>query len=553
MAEIIIRDEKKYRNRRTLRLREYGFNAVISKKVPAKLRSLLLKEEYTLRTNNMGFIENGNNTKSQNRICIIGDSFSECPFMEEKERFVSVCERELNALGHNVELLNCSMTGMNIFHAILTILGKILPLGVSKIIYFTSNSDYQTSRMPDGDFFTHDKSYSIFNGYTENVERGKPAYGNYRKLLNAMSYICKIAKIDFIIALRPFKRGDRRNELNMVTERHADKKGIKYLDLRYFPGENSYYDGTHLTNLASIQFGKYICSALHNLLSHDNNNKISFKIENNPFILSGDFAPARQLKLKERPAMVQIVKKTLGTVDEPYWGDSTFIVETDENSFSDNANNIHSQKKIIVIGDSFMECFFMDPTERLISVAERDLRDTYHCEQEILNATMGGTHLLHAILVFLAKIASMEPSLILYSPSINDYKCLCTPGTFYTKHKTLSTFDKMDFNITAKTKPLYSIFNIYIHIFYSICNIFRHKLVFILRPFHGSGSADMLNRTTVQFCQRRNIEYIDLREFSEDEIIKMHYDRGHLLPEGAQMLGKLLAKKLYVQGLVQPQ
>ena len=192
MAEIIIRDEKKYRNRRTLRLREYGFNAVISKKVPAKLRSLLLKEEYTLRTNNMGFIENGNGTKSQNRICIIGDSFSECLFMEEKERFVSVCERELNALGHDVELLNCSMTGMNIFHAILTILGKILPLGVSKIIYFTSNSDYQTSRMPDGDFFTHDKSYSIFNSF-----RLSPLSNGRRAMIKSILAILHIYNIMF--------------------------------------------------------------------------------------------------------------------------------------------------------------------------------------------------------------------------------------------------------------------------------------------------------------------------------------------------------------------
>lgn len=549
MAENLVLDETKYRPSRTLKLKEYGFNTVSSKKIPAKLKPFFEKDRYTLRTNGMGFIENGNGKASSNRICIMGDSFSECFFMEEKERFVSVCERELNALGHDVELLNCSMAGMNLFHAVFLMLAKVLLLGVSKVIYITSNSDYQSSRLVDGDFFTCDKDYSVFNGGKDSVERRKPSYRNYYKLLNALYSICKLAKVELILALRPFENGDKRKEINVITEKFAIKKGVTCIDLRLFSCENCYYDSTHLTNHASVKFGERLSSILHHiLLRADKQKNFSFKIEHNPFLFNGSF-PSRVLKLKERPAMVRVVRKTLGTVDEPYWGDSTFILNTDERSFSDNANGIHTEDKIVVIGDSFIECFFMKPEERLLSVAERELRDVFHCEKELLNCSMGGAHILHSIFTFLTKIAFMEPSTILYSPSINDYKCLCIPGVFYTDHKNLSIFETNTV-IKDKVKPQYAIYDLYIRIFYSLCNIFGHKLVFVLKPFHGGGSVDMLNTKVMDFCDKKDVPYINLREFSEEETEEMHYDRGHLLPEGAQILGKLLAKKLYEQGLV---
>lgn len=93
-------------------------------------------------------------------------------------------------------------------------------------------------------------------------------------------------------------------------------------------------------------------------------------------------------------------------------------------------------------------------------------------------------------------------------------------------------------------------FDMYVRMFYSICNIFGHKCIFMLKPFHGGGSVDRLNETVVRFCKKKNIPYVDLREFSDEEVTKMHYDRGHLLPEGAHILGRLLARKLYEQGLV---
>lgn len=549
MAENIILDESKYRDRRSLRMKEYGFNAVISKNVPARLHTFFEKKKYTLRTNALGFIENGNGISSTNRICVMGDSFSECFFMEEKDRFVSVCERELHDRGHDVELLNCSMTGMNIFHAVFVMLAKVLPLGVSKVIYITSNSDYQSSRMNDGDFFTHDKVYSIFNEEKEISERNKPVYTNYNRLLNTLYSICKLAKIELIFALRPFESTDKRRQINVVTERFLLRKNIKCIDLRSFYCEKCYYDNTHLTNKSSILFGKYFSNILHDILINEAKDQYTpFKIRNNPFIFNG-FFPSRVLKLKERPAMVRVVKRTLGTADEAYWGDATFFLNTDEYSFSDNANGIYTRDKIVVIGDSFIECFFMAPEERLLSVAERELRDSYHCKKELLNCSMGGANILHSIFTFLAKIAFMESSIVLYSPSINDYKCLCIPGTFYTNHKNLSIFE-MDSIIRDKVRPQYDIYSLYIRIFYSICNIFGHKLVFVLRPFHGGGSVDMLNKTAISFCHKKNIEFIDLRKFSEEEVEKMHYDRGHLLPEGARILGKLLAKNLYEQGLV---
>lgn len=290
MAENIILDESKYRDRRTLRMKEYGFNAVISKKVPARLQAFFEKKKYALRTNGLGFIENGNGINSSNRICVMGDSFSECFFMEEKDRFVSVCERELHALGHDVELLNCSMAGMNIFHAVFVMLAKVLPLGVSKVIYITSNSDYQSARMKDGDFFTHDKDYSIFNEEKEISERGKPAYINYNRLLNVLYSICRLAKVELIFVLRPFENNDKRRQINVITERFALRKNIKCIDIRSFFCEKCYYDTTHLTNEASVLLGKHFGHILHVMLANEVKGKnASFKVENNPFILTDFF------------------------------------------------------------------------------------------------------------------------------------------------------------------------------------------------------------------------------------------------------------------------
>ena len=535
--------------RRTLKLKEYGYNAFVAKKVSDKLAPLFEQSSYALRINASGGIDNGNDIHSDERICILSDSFGECSLMDEKDRFVSVCERHLNSNGYSIELLNFSMTGMNIFHAIFLLLAKILPLGMSKIIYFTSNSDYQTSRLEDGDFFTYDRDYSIFNETTKKIDRrGTPSFATYNKLMNVMYAICRDAKIDLIFALRPFD-DDKRAKINNITKNFCVKKNIPYMDLQGFSGKDCYYDGTHLTKEGSQQFGLFFYHNLTGILSHSSSSNKSFSVDT-PYNFIPDHFPPRVLKLQEYPAMARIVKETSGTADESYWGDSRFVLDTDENAFSDNGNNIRTENKIFVIGDSYIECLFMNPHERLLSVAERELRDVYSCEQELVNCSKGGSHILHCIFMFLAKVASMKPSTVLYAPSINDYKALCTFGNFYTNHKGLSIF-KSSVTDYDRAKPLYSVYRLFVNIFYNVCRAFGHNLVFMLHPFYGEGSMDKLNETVIDFCNKKKLLFIDLRNFPEEEVKKMHYDRAQLLPYGAEIMGKLLAKELYDKGLIE--
>lgn len=89
----------------------------------------LIQKEYRISIDANGFIENGNpKTDNSFVITFIGGSTTETLYVEEKERFPSVVERELREkLSKNIKTINAGVSGNNSMHSLLNFQSKILP------------------------------------------------------------------------------------------------------------------------------------------------------------------------------------------------------------------------------------------------------------------------------------------------------------------------------------------------------------------------------------------------------------------------------------------
>ena len=89
----------------------------------------LIQKEYRISIDANGFIENGNpKTDNSFVIAFIGGSTTETIYVEEKERFPSVVERELREkLSRNIKTINAGVSGNNSMHSLLNFQSKILP------------------------------------------------------------------------------------------------------------------------------------------------------------------------------------------------------------------------------------------------------------------------------------------------------------------------------------------------------------------------------------------------------------------------------------------
>ena len=89
----------------------------------------LIQKEYRISIDANGFIENGNpKTDNSFVIAFIGGSTTETFYVEEKDRFPSVVERELREkLSKNIKTINAGVSGNNSMHSLLNFQSKILP------------------------------------------------------------------------------------------------------------------------------------------------------------------------------------------------------------------------------------------------------------------------------------------------------------------------------------------------------------------------------------------------------------------------------------------
>ena len=257
----------------------------------------------------------------------------------------------------------------------------------------------------------------------------------------------------------------------------------------------------------------------------------------------------RSLKLKEWGINESVFRSTVGSSGEKVYPGKTFFINTDSLGFIDNENGIESQEKIAILSGSYVECMFMKPKQRLVSHMERRINET-RSPVQCLNCSMSGTHILHALFVLLAKIVPIQPALCIYLIDINDFRACRMGNSYYTRHKNLSIFTN-DKEEVAETTPNYTYFRKFIRDFWSICKIHGIPCAFFGRTYASDDKRTSANRAAKKVCESLNASYVDIGDAVKEKfhlnkdydefITKLTYDKTHLTPYGASVVGDILA------------
>tara|TARA_B100000900_G_C20553628_1_gene705812 strand:+ start:197 stop:1300 length:1104 start_codon:yes stop_codon:yes gene_type:complete len=154
---------------RSLNVREINphFNAVLWPSEEYKKRTDSLESKgYVIRTDEFGFIENGNeinfSEKKSKSIIFLGGSTTEQLYISEKSRWSSVLERNLNKMDQENSYIirNGGFSGNNSMHSNLNLIAKALPLSPDFVVLMHNVNDLGLLRLT-GSYWQAPKKLSL--------------------------------------------------------------------------------------------------------------------------------------------------------------------------------------------------------------------------------------------------------------------------------------------------------------------------------------------------------------------------------------------------------
>ena len=154
---------------RSLNMREINphFNAVLwPSEEYIKGTDSLERRGYTIRTDELGFIDNGNeinfSEKASKSIIFLGGSTTEQLYVPEKSRWSSILERNLNKLDQESSFIirNASFSGNNSMHSTLNFIAKAVPLSPDFAVLMHNMNDLGILRLT-GSYWETPKKFSL--------------------------------------------------------------------------------------------------------------------------------------------------------------------------------------------------------------------------------------------------------------------------------------------------------------------------------------------------------------------------------------------------------
>lgn len=273
--------------RRTIRLKEWGVfedtYKTPSDEYMEKTDGSLLQQPYRLRTDYLGFIDNGNeisNRGSKRSLICLGGSFVESLFCEETLRFPSQLERKL-VDDENLIVLNGGYSGATLLHSYNILLNKIIPLlpYCDRVLLFTAMSDNHPQTQARSYWLDQKMHAPILDPRNGNVLKpSRTRHSAHQSaLLASMIELCRQFGHNPVVVLTPFRTSEyggdnfltnifREEEayrqycsgyeqINRTAKVTAERAGVHVIDAtRHFVNKPEYfYDTLHL-NLAGQTF-----------------------------------------------------------------------------------------------------------------------------------------------------------------------------------------------------------------------------------------------------------------------------------------------------------
>ena len=154
---------------RSLNMREINpnFNAVLwPSEEYIKRTDSLERQGYLIRTDELGFIENGNeinfSEKTSKSIIFLGGSTTEQLYISEKSRWSSILERNLNKIDQEKSYIirNGGFSGNNSMHSTLNFIAKAVPLSPDFVVLMHNMNDLGILRLT-GSYWQTPKKFSL--------------------------------------------------------------------------------------------------------------------------------------------------------------------------------------------------------------------------------------------------------------------------------------------------------------------------------------------------------------------------------------------------------
>ncbi|MEU5838574.1 hypothetical protein ABZ820_33580 [Streptomyces diacarni] len=269
---------------------------------PLKVRNLLPTPEFldrsdetlgsgpfVLRTDENGFIVTGNNKPATDTpIALIGGSFVESSFCDERARFIDLAENDL----HGYRLLNGGYSGSTTLQLFNSMVSKIFPaVGVGgTLVFFVGQSDADVFNR-QGSYWTNEARWSPVTPGFEPHENLPGGQDGLRQLVSIVIDTARTLGINLILASSPFRNGDfshdavlrkifRRNrdvfnqrqkvreQIREITLEVAREKNADVIDFQGITGGEAswFYDDLHLNSHGHREFSRVLVKELRKLI-----------------------------------------------------------------------------------------------------------------------------------------------------------------------------------------------------------------------------------------------------------------------------------------------
>ncbi|HHF4078632.1 TPA: SGNH/GDSL hydrolase family protein [Haemophilus influenzae] len=116
----------------------------------------------------------------------------------------------------------------------------------------------------------------------------------------------------------------------------------------------------------------------------------------------------------------------------------SYFQKVDNNGFMQSHLNIQEDKKIFLVGDSFIESIFIDESKRINAIMEESFLFQEGKEVKVYNAGVSGSTGLNLFNLILNKIIILKPDVIIYSQPSCDFSALLYENGYYNNSKYFS-------------------------------------------------------------------------------------------------------------------
>ncbi len=223
-----------------------------------------------------------------------------------------------------------------------------------------------------------------------------------------------------------------------------------------------------------------------------------------------------------------------------------FFQRADKYGLMQNHLHMTSDKKVVILGDSFIENIFVDESKRITARMEEYFLFS-NMKVQVLNAGLSGATGLGLLNNLLNKIICIKPDIIIFSQPSIDFTALLYEKGYYndsTLYGNIQPFNNTDSTIFETIQDNINQLSMIVSMVANLCHTQKIKLFFSTCCSNSSKRQLKMMNDVIRNNQHLGYDVIDL-----DNIITKgelyFYDKQHLNEKGSDYVAKVYFDNIY--------